>query len=242
MRANQQRLALRDAPEAVREVVEHPAEAPEAAPVSRDGVLVPSGPLVKADGVGRRLAPGVRHHRLAVKIVQPGHPEPATEALRQPARHADMVGMQVRADYARHRPPLQRPRQQRPPRRNALRAVQAGIDDGPAAIILQCPHVDVGERARQVQPYPQHAGRHLNGAARRGDGVKRIAEHAWMRRLLAATRIGQRIPPVEMREARSHCRACGSCHCIGIRQSPKYRSVPARSPIAGSRSCRPESG
>ena len=83
-------------------------------------------------------------------------------ALRlEPAGKADMVGVVVCGDHARHRPPGQRPVQQPLPDCAAAAAVHAGVDDGPAGAIVQRIDIHVVQRHRQRQAHPQDAGGHL---------------------------------------------------------------------------------
>ena len=85
-----------------------------------------------------------------------------------------MIGMVVRHDHLRQALPGQRPGQDRIPCRPAVSRGKAGVEHGPASIVLDEVDVHVVEPVGQRQAEPQHAGRDRGHGA--GGGRLRMRE------------------------------------------------------------------
>ena len=92
----------------------------------------PAGALEELDRVGRRLAAGVGHHHAAGQVLEPRHPQAHAELARQPAGHADVVGVHVGDEHARQRPLVGRVGEQLAPDRDGFLGANAGVHDRPA--------------------------------------------------------------------------------------------------------------
>ena len=112
-------------------------------------------------GVGRRVRRAlvddrVRGHELAVR-----HRHAAAEALRDPRRVAEVIGMAMRGDDARRcgLPPQRRARSAAPTARAFARRRSRVSTSVQPRRSLEQPQVDVVERERQRHAQPQDAGR-----------------------------------------------------------------------------------
>ena len=176
VRADAQLLAVAQAPIAVRERVDVLAEVAETRTVGLDRRRAPAGTAAELDGIIRRLAAGVGHHDAAAQVLQPRHPQANAELARQPAGHADMVGMHVGDEHARQRALVGRVREQLAPDEHRLLVAHAGVDDGPPLAIVERPQVDVIQRIGQRHPDPVHAWRHLEGLPAWGWSFERVGQ------------------------------------------------------------------
>ena len=89
-------------------------------------------------------------------------PELDAKALAQPLRIAGMVGVVMREDDAPDRlKALEEPF----PQLTGLAVADAGVHDGPFALVLDDPQVDVIERERQRHAEPMDAGRDFDRRA-----------------------------------------------------------------------------
>ena len=79
------------------------------------------------------------------------------EALAQPAGEADMVRVEMRDDDLGQRSAAQHAGEQLLPDLPARRRVDAGVERGKAALVLDQTEIDVVEAERQRQPRPQDA-------------------------------------------------------------------------------------
>ena len=104
------------------------------------------------------------------------HPQRRIPALGQPAGLADMIGVKMRDQDARHRAAIQRGGEHALPQGAGLLAADAGIDDGPALAILQQPEVDVVQREGQRHAQPVHAVSHAHRRAALGQLAEPIVD------------------------------------------------------------------
>jgi hypothetical protein len=104
-------------------------------------------------------------------VLAQGHAERCVPALAQPAGQADMVGMQMRADDARHRLAAEFLGEDLVPQVARRLRVDAGIDDRPAVGFLDQPQIDVVELEGQRHAQPEDAGRDVLDVA----GLRHIA-------------------------------------------------------------------
>ena len=128
------------------------------------------------------VAGGDRAHVLAER-----HPERRVPALAQPAGQADMVGMQVRGDR-RASPACRRSCSAKIFSHSSRVAsrVDAGVDDGPAVLLLDQPQVDVVELEGQRHAQPVDAGRDVLDVA----GLRHVAAGKAQLRQQALRKIG----------------------------------------------------
>ena len=108
---------------------------------------------------GRALA-----HRVRRQVFPLRRPELHAEAPAQPVRIAGMVGVVMREDHA---PDVPEALEELVPQRARLGVADAGVDDGPTALLLQQPEIDMVERERQRHAEPVDARRDFDGFARR---------------------------------------------------------------------------
>ncbi|MCY1217580.1 hypothetical protein D9M72_294980 [compost metagenome] len=174
--ADAKHRAILDAAVAARQARDHSARAAKAVAVAVEGRFVPTGAPAECKAFGRHFLAGFGNGGKAVQVLQARHPEVALEPLHQPAGHANVIGMLVRDDDARHRLAGQRPCQQRFPGIDALRRKHAGIDDRPAIAVLDGPDIDVRQHVGQGQPHPQYAGCDLIGLTGCGCVSTRIVQ------------------------------------------------------------------
>ena len=99
------------------------------------------------------VARGLRAHVLAQR-----HPEWRVPLLAQPAGEADVVGMEVRADHARDGFAVELLGEDLLPQFARVLRIDAGVDDGPAVLLLDQPQIDVVELERQRHAQPVDAG------------------------------------------------------------------------------------
>ena len=178
VRADAQHVAVLHAPEAVGHRVDQLAEVAEPGLVALPCRLAPAGPAVEGEGIGGRFAAGVADQRAAVQVLEARHPELAIELARQPARHADMVGVHVRDDHALDRATVGRAVEQRTPGRDALFVAHARVDHGPTRAVLDRIQVDVVQLERQRHADPQHAGCHFERLAGGRRRIERVDQGA----------------------------------------------------------------
>ena len=167
MRRHARRHRRRPAPE-----IPHPGA------VGVDAVVVESvGPeeLHPAlDVVGDVLRPG----EVGLQPLAVGHPERRAVFLLQPAREAEMVGVEMGDDRTLERP-VAEPLEHVDPMRLHVVAVPPGIDDGPAVAVLEQIEVDMVEREGKRHLEPVNAGSDLQGLPvfQIFVGVTRLARH-----------------------------------------------------------------
>jgi len=132
---------------------------------------------VEAHAVRRGFAAGVGHQHAAGDVFEPRHPQPALVVSGQPAGHADVIGMHVRADHSPHATPLQRAGESTLPVGCRIRSLHAGIGERPAVAVFERPDVDVVQtRHRQSHTQPQHAAPDLLRRAGRRHPLERVAQ------------------------------------------------------------------
>ncbi len=166
--ANRDLLAVDDAPDAVWQGVQRLAEAAEAGAVAVHRVLAPAGGAIEAHAVLRSLAAGVGGEHPAHQVLKPGNPQAAVELARDPAGHADVVGVHVGDEHPGHPLAVQRLGEDVAPGGGRGGVLHAGVDNGPAIAILERPDVDVGQRTAQRHAHPFHAWRNVHRAAQGG--------------------------------------------------------------------------
>ena len=152
--------------------VGHPAKA------ARDRghhlVVLRAAVLELEDVLGLEAAPPVEVHRRVLRRLgrvdgeEPAHqpllvgdPEIRSVLLRQPARVAEVVGMEVGDDDPLDRAAARQRVDDPPPVGLYLGASDAGVHYRPSAAVAQQPQVDVVEREGERHPYPRHAVRDL---------------------------------------------------------------------------------
>ncbi|MNN16825.1 hypothetical protein D3C81_1299770 [compost metagenome] len=124
---------------------------------------------------------GAGAHHARAHVVAQAHPQPHAEALAQPVRQADVVGVAVGHQHAHHRQPFEFVGEDGFPVRLDGVVGNAAVDDGPALAPIQAvaqqPQVDMVERERQRHAQPVDArGDFLLGAGL-GHGVaERVLE------------------------------------------------------------------
>ena len=101
------------------------------------------------------------------------HLQRAVEALDDPARQADVIGMRMGHDQPGDFHVLERALEQRGPGRDRLLIAESGIDHRPAVAVGQQIDVHVVEPERQLEPDPQHARHHLDHLIRGRDDFPR---------------------------------------------------------------------
>src|SRR3954466_2916077 len=113
-------------------------------------------------------------HRLQIFDLR--HHKRTAEALDDPAGETDMVGMRMGHNQPGDFYMLERPFEQRGPRRDRLLVAESGIDHGPAVAIGQQVDVHMVEAEWQLQPHPQHTRHYLDDLIRPGMAFPRIAQ------------------------------------------------------------------
>ena len=165
--SNQDIVAVDDAAIGVREF-RHQLGVAVAAAGHRLGPLVAQAVALeyrehRLGGIARRA----RAHRVRCQVFALRRPELHAESTAEPVRIAGVVGMVVREHHALDG---RKTLEQLFPDRTGLAVADAGVDDGPAAFVLQQPKVDVVERKRQRHAEPVDAGRDFDRRA----GIRRL--------------------------------------------------------------------
>ena len=101
----------------------------------------------------------------AVEIFRARHRERQAEALRQPPRETDMVGMIVRHDHRGEALSRHWSGQDRIPCRPAGVGAEAGVEHRPTVVVLNQIDVHMIEAIRQRQAQPLHTRRNLDELA-----------------------------------------------------------------------------
>src|SRR5690606_30996879 len=153
-------------------------EATEALAIAFDAALAEPGGAVEIQRLLRRVAAGVEHERLAHQEVGARHVKIDAPFAAEPAREADMIGMETRYDEAGHRLAAETGLEDLAPERLHLVGGDAGIDNRPALAILDQPEVDVVELEGKRHAHPPDAGRGLDHFRRLRHPVERVAEIA----------------------------------------------------------------
>ena len=136
-----------------------------AAPEALDGGLAEPVPAVVREAA-LELRPVDRpQHELGAEPFALRAPELHAPALGQPARVADVVGMEVRDDHARQGAPLELRREHALPGLAHVGETDPRVHGRPALAVLHEPEVDVIEREGQGHPQPLDAGGDDGGAA-----------------------------------------------------------------------------
>ena len=114
--------------------------------------------------VGAQIAGGILQ-RQAVEIFGAWHRKLQVETLREPAREADMIGMEMRDDHRGEALTSQWSAQDRLPGRPAGVGAQARVEHRPAVSVLDQIDVHVIEPVRQRQAKPPDARCNFDEAA-----------------------------------------------------------------------------
>ena len=104
-----------------------------------------------------------------------GHPQRRTEALRQPAGVAEMIGMKMRHQYAHQSRTTNELGENPFPVRARVVQTDAAVHRGPSFSIAQQPEIDVVQCKRQRHAQPVQPRRNLADAAGHGRFRERVA-------------------------------------------------------------------
>ncbi len=103
------------------------------------------------------------------------HEEARAGRLDEPARLAQVVGMEVGDQQAGDGPAGQQAAEQTLPEEARRRIADAGVDERPGVAVIEDPEIDVIEGEGQPRPQPEDARSHGHGPVQLGD-VGRIAQ------------------------------------------------------------------
>ena len=90
------------------------------------------------------------------------HVERTVEALDDPSRQPDVIGMRMGHDQPGDLDIGERALEQRGPGRNRFLVAESGIDHRPAVAVGEQIDVHMVEAERQLQPHPQHPRHHFD--------------------------------------------------------------------------------